>query len=102
MNREDEWRLRAACRGRRTEYFFAPNGTDPDVIDPVAADLCAGCPVFEDCLDYALRHRVEGTWAGTTYRGRNRLRRERGIRAVPVAFPTFEPEPSDAPEENIA
>ena len=108
MRRRDlveQWRTRAACAPYDTAVFFPTDrngGLYPDRLTSTAAALCDRCPVFDDCLDYALRHDVEGTWAGTTTAGRRRLRRERGIRAVPVSFPTFEPEPSDAPEENIA
>lgn len=76
---DEEWREQAACAPYDTRVFFAPAGVND--IDPTAADLCAACPVFEACLDYALRHDVQGTWAGTNTSGRRRLRRERGIRA---------------------
>jgi WhiB family redox-sensing transcriptional regulator len=42
---------------------------------PVAKALCAGCPVVNDCLAYALeRPELEGIWGGTTDAQRARLR----------------------------
>ena len=99
--REDDWMADAACLPYDTAIFFPYSPYD---IDQTAADLCAACPVAEPCLDYALRYQLDGTWGGTTAPGRARMRRERGIKAVAVTLPTFEPDPqpSDAPEENIA
>lgn len=48
-----------------------------------ARALCARCPLGEPCLAYALAVTVDGVWAGTTRAERVRLRRERGITAVP-------------------
>lgn len=81
---EEQWRDLAACAPYDTRIFFPTDrkgGLYPDVVDPVAANLCSTCPAFEACLDFALRHDVQGTWAGTNTSGRRRLRRERGIRA---------------------
>jgi WhiB family redox-sensing transcriptional regulator len=76
MSRE-LWRDQAACRPYDPAIFFPES---PNEIDPTAAALCARCPVAEACLDYALVHLLEGTWAGTTPEGRRKLRSERGIR----------------------
>lgn len=102
---EERWREQAACAPYDTAVFFPTDragGLYPSRVTATAARLCDRCPVFDDCLDYALRHQVEGTWAGTTTAGRRRLRRELGIKAVAVTLPSFEPEPSDAPEEQSA
>lgn len=116
MNGRDAWRRHAACRGRRTEIFFIDetlptmrperNGAITQVlrravIDPAAVRLCASCPVAAQCLDYALRHNVDGVWAGTVPDERRQLRKLSGITAVDINLP--DPEPVlDAPEENIA
>lgn len=54
-----DWRDLAACRGLDPELFF-----DPDRAAE-AAQACAGCPVREACLDWALRNREgHGIWGG--------------------------------------
>ena len=40
-------------------------------------NTCAGCPILEGCLDWALDHNEYGFWAGTTYRQRRTLRTAR-------------------------
>lgn len=75
---DDDWMSDAACRAYDSAIFFPTDRRGwniPDYIDPTAARLCAGCPVADTCLDYALAHHLEGTWGGTTTEGRNRLRR---------------------------
>ncbi len=43
-----------------------------------AVEMCAGCPVRPECLDYALRTDSVGTWGGTSTRQRlNLTRRQR-------------------------
>ena len=73
------WRARAACRGTDPELFF-PIGRD-DVDRPeidAAKEICAGCPVLDDCLDYALAtHQPDGIWGGLTTSERQRLARRR-------------------------
>lgn len=41
-----------------------------------ARRLCHGCPVQTDCLKWALDHKEEGIWAGTTDADRERLRKD--------------------------
>ncbi len=65
------WQLRAACRGRGVTDFFPPDGSSR----MRAAVVCARCPVAKDCLEYALDHpSLKGVWAGTSERGRHRMR----------------------------
>ena len=43
-----------------------------------ARRVCAGCPVREPCLDYALRHGItHGIWGGLAERDRRALRSQR-------------------------
>jgi WhiB family redox-sensing transcriptional regulator len=59
----DEWRLRAACRGKDLAIFF-PNGGDRH---DEAEKTCAACPVRDTCLADALRVLdVHGYRGGTT------------------------------------
>lgn len=78
---EDEklnWELQAACRTEHTGTFFDSN----TVMRDRAKAICQGCPVREDCLDYAMANGEKfGIWGGYTERERNRLRRVRSLRA---------------------
>lgn len=69
-----DWTDAAACLGLDPDLFFPERGED---VAPAKA-VCAGCPVREDCLDYALdngeRH---GIWGGLSERERRRIRRDR-------------------------
>ncbi len=66
------WRERARCKGEPIATFF-PGPGEPTTR---ARMICSGCPVREDCLDYALSDpTLEGWWAGTSEKERRRLRR---------------------------
>lgn len=52
------WIRRAACRDIDAEIFWPTNENDPD---PLAAAVCADCPVQEQCLRYAINN---GQWVG--------------------------------------
>lgn len=72
------WRDRAACKGHDRELFFEEHGKSTKSVTGEAKRICAGCPVKEPCLEYALRSQmVVGTWGGTSGRDRRRIRRER-------------------------
>ncbi|RAY12549.1 WhiB family transcriptional regulator [Actinomadura craniellae] len=67
----------AACRTEDPELFF-PVGTLRPAEEQTrrAAEVCRGCPVRVECLDYALATRQRhGVWAGTTGEERDRLYR---------------------------
>lgn len=58
----------------------------PEVSPPYSADLmalprsiCTGCPVRSECLDYAIRHDIDGIWAATDPKTRRRIRRSLAI-----------------------
>jgi WhiB family redox-sensing transcriptional regulator len=68
------WRERAACRGTDLQVFFPGRG---EPAEP-ARQVCAGCPVRQPCLDYALSHGItHGIWGGLTERDRRTLRTHR-------------------------
>jgi WhiB family redox-sensing transcriptional regulator len=76
-----EWQQFGACRGLDTDLFILRPGGDSG---PAKA-VCAGCPVAGDCLAYALSEQdLQGIWAGTTARERNRLRKVRREAGVPL------------------
>ena len=65
------WRDRAACRGTDLTVFFPGRGESAEP----ARQVCAGCPVRQPCLEFALRHgEVHGIWGGLTERDRRSLR----------------------------
>ena len=66
-----DWRYRAACRGADLSVFFPGRGESAEP----ARQVCAGCPVREPCLDYALSHGItHGIWGGLAERDRRALR----------------------------
>jgi WhiB family redox-sensing transcriptional regulator len=65
------WRELAACRGTDLEVFFPERGESAEP----ARRVCAGCPVRQPCLDYAITNRIaSGIWGGLTERERRALR----------------------------
>jgi WhiB family redox-sensing transcriptional regulator len=68
------WRQLADCRGVEPEIFYPV--TDEEAEE--AKVICAGCPVREMCLDFALTNRErDGVWGGATERERRRILRQR-------------------------
>jgi WhiB family transcriptional regulator, redox-sensing transcriptional regulator len=68
------WRYQAACCGANLDLFFPGRGESAEP----ARRVCAGCPVREPCLDYALRHGItHGIWGGLAERDRRVLRSQR-------------------------
>ncbi len=65
-----EWQQLGACRTDSPERFFAPAGERPSARarrEAAAKQVCAGCPVRQECLDWALRTREPyGVWGGTS------------------------------------
>lgn len=65
------WQTRAACgKAAEPEQFF-PEGGRPS--NRGKKKFCAGCPVREQCLDWALVHEEQGIWGGLTEKERERL-----------------------------
>ena len=71
---DDAWWQDAACRDQDTNIFFPV--TDEEA--GPAREICATCPVREECLEFALATRQDdGVWGGLTETERRRLRRRR-------------------------
>jgi WhiB family redox-sensing transcriptional regulator len=71
-----DWLEAGRCRDYPAEVFFPSHGAGVEV----ARRICAGCPVREPCLAYALAHRItQGIWGGTSERQRRDLRRLPGV-----------------------
>lgn len=67
-----------ACVGMDPELWFPKTGER----SPLAVEVCAGCPVREPCLEWALKHEAFGIWGGVSEVARKRLRRSRRVRLV--------------------
>lgn len=65
---QDSWRAYAACRGMDTDLFY-PEGRGRKLRDreEIAREVCAGCPVAQQCRQSAAEA-VErfGIWGGLT------------------------------------
>jgi WhiB family redox-sensing transcriptional regulator len=90
------WQRDAACRKvvmgtpqRRVHAFFPDRGKPADR----AKAVCATCPVWRECLEYALvGHEREGVWGGTTEKQRRViLRARRAGQEVDLRRPTLPP-----------
>ena len=66
------WQEQARCAGADPSLFFPS-----DEENEQALQLCRGCPVQEQCLEYALEHNIEfGTWGGMTEAERRTIRKK--------------------------
>lgn len=62
------WTEHAACKGN-AQYVFFPEGGNGT--GDAAKLICAGCPVRDECLDFAIRTEQEhGIWGGMNPRER--------------------------------
>lgn len=80
-----DWYDDAACMGMPAEWFYGEEedqqlrGSHRPYLLPAevrrAKSVCEGCPVREDCLEWALDNDEQhGIWGGMTKRERDRLR----------------------------
>src|ERR1700709_2474497 len=68
------WQDQANCLGVDPDLFFPERGASTRE----AKEVCRGCVVRLDCLDYALDNGEKfGIWGGLSERERRRLRRQR-------------------------
>jgi WhiB family redox-sensing transcriptional regulator len=79
---QDWWR-NAACRGTDTSLFYHPEderGIFRRRREREAKAICAGCPVRQPCLEWALtRPETHGIWGGLTAEERADRRHERDM-----------------------
>ena len=69
------WMAEARCRDLPTSLFFPPHGGPRD---DSWRQVCAGCPVHEECLAHAMSSpTTHGVWGGTSTKQRARMRSER-------------------------
>ncbi|MHB1930501.1 MAG: WhiB family transcriptional regulator, partial [Acidimicrobiales bacterium] len=70
------WQRRANCMGVDPDLFFPERGASTRE----AKEVCRGCVVREDCLEYAIVHSEKfGIWGGLSERERRRIRRGRAL-----------------------
>lgn len=71
-----DWKSRANCMGVDPDLFFPERGMSTRE----AKEVCRGCVVREDCLEYALANGEKfGIWGGLSERERRRIRRARAM-----------------------
>lgn len=74
MRYEDvEWQA-AACKGIDTELFFLENAAEAASFQRQFRKICLNCPIYDDCLEYALENEFAGFWAGLTSTERKQWR----------------------------
>ena len=82
-----EWMERAACKGMDVTIFVPERGGDTHR----AKLVCAGCPVRNECDEYAQDDpSIQGVWGGRSARGREMLRDKRPAadRGAPIPHGT--------------
>lgn len=76
------WQSRANCMGVDPDLFFPERGASTKE----AKEVCRGCVVRDDCLEFALRNSEKfGIWGGMSERERRRVRRQRALSAKAAA-----------------
>lgn len=73
---EKSWQTKSNCMGVDPDLFFPERGASTRE----AKEVCRGCVVREECLEYALSNGEKfGIWGGMSERERRRLRRARAL-----------------------
>ena len=73
-NDDRAWQDQANCLGVDPDLFFPERGASTRE----AKEVCKGCEVRGQCLEYALANGEKfGIWGGLSERERRRLRRQR-------------------------
>lgn len=82
---ENSWQDMANCLGVDPDLFFPERGASTRE----AKEVCKGCVVRDDCLEYALANGEKfGIWGGMSERERRRIRRQRALARAAVAAGT--------------
>ncbi|MCB0982439.1 MAG: WhiB family transcriptional regulator [Acidimicrobiaceae bacterium] len=72
-NTDRDWMADSACKGR-TRLFFPPKAERPQARarrEAKARRICMGCPVLEQCREYARANHEYGFWAGESEEDRH-------------------------------
>jgi WhiB family redox-sensing transcriptional regulator len=79
---ERRWVAMGNCVGVDPDLFFPQRGGSTSE----AKEVCRGCVVREDCLEFALANGEKfGIWGGLSERERRRLRRARAMQRQAAA-----------------
>ncbi len=71
---DPDWNDYANCLGVDPDLFFPERGASTRE----AKEVCRGCEVRHDCLEFALQNGEKfGIWGGLSERERRRIRRQR-------------------------
>ncbi|MEV2213967.1 WhiB family transcriptional regulator [Streptomyces sp. NPDC050997] len=78
----ENWREHAACSHEDPDLFFPIGTTGPALVqEEQAKAVCRGCPVQEQCLQWALdTGQTIGVWGGTSENERRALKRRTAAR----------------------
>jgi WhiB family transcriptional regulator, redox-sensing transcriptional regulator len=68
----NDWREKAACKNSKLDFFDSGNLKQK-------RELCATCPVINECYEYALYNELYGFWGGESEWGRQQIRKARKI-----------------------
>lgn len=79
---EEDWQLKAQCRGPSADLFFPPahfeKKSEKEVRERQAKSICATCPVKDPCLQYSIQIREpHGVWGGLNEAERRVIMAER-------------------------
>lgn len=87
---DKSWQNLANCLGVDPDLFFAERGASTRE----AKEVCRGCVVRDECLEYALVNREDfGIWGGMSEKQRKRIRRQRRIGAQAISESTKPDQP---------
>ena len=82
VTEDKSWQDLANCLGGDPDVFFPARGASTRE----AKEVCGGCVVREDCLEYALANGEKfGIWGGMSERERRRIRRQRALARAAAA-----------------
>ena len=82
VTEEKGWQDLANCLGVDPDLFFPESGASTRE----AKEVCRGCVVRADCLEYALANGEKfGIWGGMSERERRRIRRQRALARAAAA-----------------
>jgi WhiB family redox-sensing transcriptional regulator len=81
---DTSWQEMANCLGVDPDLFFPERGASTRE----AKEVCRGCVVRHDCLEFALANGEKfGIWGGMSERERRRIRRQRALERAAATTP---------------
>lgn len=79
---------RAKCKDHPNPDFFFSTVVTRDRYEYAEEqkEFCVGCPIINECFNYALYVDVRGVWGGSSYQERRTIRKRLNIIAQPLEF----------------